>query len=189
MGRGEPAQDLLPPGIFGHRSDRDGINRLVYEWDEAAGKPQRRSIDEARDLLAAAGFAGGKDDDGKPLVLYFDTYWTGPGAKARTDWLRKQFAKLNIDLEIRQSDYNRFRDKVAQGNYQIVLWGWHADYPDPENFLFLLYGPNGRIKHGGPNESNYDNPEFNRLFKLVESMQNGPERAELLEEMLVIARA
>ena len=187
-GRGEPAQDLLPPGIFGHRSDRSGINRFVYEWDEVVSKPRRKSIDEARALLAEAGFAGGKDADGRPLVLYFDTYWTGPGAKARTDWLRKQFAKLNIDLEIRQSDYNRFIDKVAEGNYQIILWGWHADYPDPENFLFLLYGPNGRIKYGGANSSNYDNPEFNRLFKLVESMQNGPERAEMLEEMLLIAR-
>ena len=187
-GRGEPAHDLLPPGIFGHQSGREGMNSFVYEWDEAAGKPQRRSIDEARALLAEAGFEGGKDAAGKPLVLYFDTYWSGPGAKARTDWLRKQFAKLNIDLEIRQSDYNRFSDKVAQGNYQIVLWGWHADYPDPENFLFLLYGPNGRIKHGGANSSNYDSPEFNRLFKLIESMQNGPERAALLVEILEIAR-
>ena len=74
------------------------------------------------------------------------------------------------------SDYNRFREKIDQGNYQFTMWGWNADYPDPENFLFLLYGPNSREKYKGENTSNYDNPEFNRLFKKMETMPSGPER-------------
>ena len=187
-GRGLPAQDLLPPGIFGHQEGRDGVNRLIYEWNEASSKPSRKPIEVARRLLAEAGYPEGQDKDGKPLVLYFDTAWTGAAAKPRLDWLRKQFRKLNVDLQIRQTDYNRFRDKVRQGNFQILFWGWHADYPDPENFLFLLYGPNSKIKYGGENVSNYDNPEFNRLFKQMESMPNGPERMVLLTRILEIAR-
>ena len=187
-GRGQPAHDPIPPGIFGHGSGSGQMNPFVYRKDEATGEPLRRTIDEARALLAEAGYEGGKDASGEPLVLYFDTYWTGPGAKARTDWLRKQFARLEVDLEIRQTDYNRFNDKMSKGNYQMFMWGWNADYPDPENFLFLLYGPNGTTKHGGANHSNYDNPEFNRLFKLMESTANGPQRRALLEQMLAIAR-
>ena len=187
-GRGQPAQDLLPPEIFGHQSGRAGMNQLVYDWDEATSKPKRKSIEVARQLLAEAGYPGGRDADGNPLVLYFDTYWTGAAAKARLDWLRKQFSRLDIDLQMRQTDYNRFRDKVQQGNFQILSWGWNADYPDPENFLFLLYGPNGKARHSGENVSNYDNPEFNRLFVQVESMQNGAERLELLGRTMEIAR-
>jgi oligopeptide transport system substrate-binding protein len=47
---------------------------------------------------------------------------------------------------IRVTDYNRFQEKVREGTAQIFSWGWNADYPDPENFLFLLYGPNGKSK-------------------------------------------
>ncbi len=187
-GRGLPAQDLLPPGIFGYQSGREGVNQQVYHWDEIAGKAKRKSIQVARQLLAEAGYPEGKDANGNPLVLYFDTYWTGAAAKARLDWLRKQFSRLDIDLQIRQTDYNRFRDKVQQGNFQILFWGWNADYPDPENFLFLLYGPNGKARHGGENVSNYENPEFDRLFVQVESMQNSDERLELLGRTMDIAR-
>ena len=54
------------------------------------------------------------------------------------------------------------------------MWGWHADYPDPENFLFLLYGPNSKAKFDGENVSNYDNPEYNRLFDQMQNMDNSP---------------
>jgi ABC-type transport system substrate-binding protein len=187
-GRGLPAQGLLPPGIFGHQEGSAGINPEIYDWDEKSGKPIRKTITEAKRLLAEAGYPGGKDKNGHPLTLSFDTAWSGPPAKARFDWLRKQFRKLNIDLQIRQTDYNRFRDKAKKGNYQILFWGWHADYPDPENFLFLLYGPNGMVKHGGENAANYDNQDFNRLFKEMESMPNSSERLDIIKQMLSITQ-
>ena len=65
---------------------------------------------------------------------------------------------------VRGTDYNRFRGKMQEGNAQIFQWGWNADYPDPENFLFLLYGPNAKVVSGGENTANYANPEFDRLF-------------------------
>jgi oligopeptide transport system substrate-binding protein len=178
----------IPPGIFGHRTGREGMNPLVYDWDEQAGAPRRKPIEEAKRLLAEAGFPGGRGPDGKPLVLYFDNMMTGAEAKAELDWIRKQFAKIGIDLQTRTTDYNRFQEKAKKGNFQILWWGWIADYPDPENFLFLLYGPNSKVKADGENAANYDNPEFNALFARMESMEDGPERQEIVDRMTRIIR-
>ena len=186
-GRGVPAQGPLPPGIFGNREDREGINPYVYDW--VNGKLQRKPITEARRLLAEAGYPRGVDaDSGAPLVLNFDVTASGPDDKARLDWYRKQFAKLDVQLVIRNTDYNRFQDKMTKGNAQIFLWGWNADYPDPENFMFLLNGRQSKVKGGGENASNYDNPEFNRLFEEMKNMDNSPARQAIIDRMVEIAR-
>ncbi|MDH3980637.1 MAG: ABC transporter substrate-binding protein [Gammaproteobacteria bacterium] len=186
-GRGIAAQGMIPPGIFGHAEGEAGINPYVY--DITGSGQQRKSIEEARRLLAEAGYPEGRDiRSGKPLVLYFDTASTGPDAKARLDWLAKQFDKLNLQLVIRGTDYNRFQDKMLKGTAQIFQWGWNADYPDPENFLFLLYGPNSKVGLNGENAANYSNPEFDRLFDEVKNMENSPDRARLIGEMMDIAR-
>jgi ABC-type transport system substrate-binding protein len=68
------------------------------------------------------------------------------------------------------------------------MWGWAADYPDPENFLFLLYGPNGKAEHQGENTSNYANPEFDALFERMKNMVNGEAREVIIREMVAIAQ-
>ena len=152
-GRGIPSHNPIPPGIFGYEEGEIGINPYVYNWDAEQGAT-RKSLEEARQLLAEAGFPGGQDKNGNPLVLYFDNYRTGPQATSFLNWLRKRFELIGITLEVRTTDYNRFRDKARNGSSQILMWGWHADYPDPENFLFLLYGPNSKSKFDGENVSN-----------------------------------
>jgi ABC-type transport system substrate-binding protein len=187
-GRGVAAQGPLPPGIFGHRPGRDGVNPVVYRWHR--GRVVRRPVEEARQLLAEAGYAGGRDSEtGEPLALYFDTTARGPDDKARLDWMRKQFAKLDIQLVVRATDYNRFQETMRNGKAQIFMWGWNADYPDPENFLFLLYGPNGKVRHGGENAANYSNPEFDALFDTMKNLSNGRRRQELIDRMVRLMRS
>ena len=186
-GRGIPAQGPIPPGIFGHQEGEAGINPYVFETQN--GKPLRRSIAEAKKLLAEAGYPNGRHaKTGAPLVLYFDTAASSPDAKSRLDWMKKQLDKLSVQLVVRGTDYNRFQDKIRKGNAQIFEWGWNADYPDPENFLFLLYGPHKKVGTGGENAANYDNPEFNRLFERMKDMENGPERQQVINAMLEIVR-
>ncbi len=186
-GRGIAAQGPLPPGIFGYREGDAGINRYVYDWVD--GAPQRKPVEDARKLLDEAGYAGGTDHaTGAPLVLYLDATARGPDDKARLDWLRKQFNKLNINLVVRATDYNRFQEKVIKGNAQIFYWGWNADYPDPENFLFLLHGPQSKVKSQGENASNWENPDFDRRFERMKNMANGDERQQIIDEMTEIAQ-
>jgi len=187
-GRGIPGMGPIPPGIFGYLEGEAGVNPIVYDWVD--GGPRRKPIDTAKKLLAQAGYPDGRDAaSGQPLVLYLDTVQRGPGDKARLDWYRRQFQKLNIQLELRTSDWNRFQEKVRAGNTQLFFLGWNADYPDPENFLFLLNGPQSRAKTGGENTANYQNPEYDRLFERMKNMPNGPERQALIDQMVRIARA
>ena len=187
-GRGEPAQGPIPPGIFGFEEGQAGINPYVYEWQNAALK--RKSIQHAKQILSEAGYANGIDQEtGKPLILYFDTVSRGADSKALLNWMVKQFAKLDIQLVIRTTDGNRFMDKLDKGTFQIYQLGWNADYPDPENFFFLLYGPNSMALSKGQNYSNYQNSDYDRLFDKMKAMENSPERLRIIRQMNDIVRA
>jgi ABC-type transport system substrate-binding protein len=176
-GRAITAQGLLPPGIYG--AAEGNINPYIYD---AAG--QRKSIKLAQQLLAQAGYTNGIDPDTKEaLTLYFDSGSASIDDRARMNWYRKQFEKLGINLVIRATDYNRFQEKVRTGNAQLFFWGWNADYPDPENFFFLLYGGNAKVKYGGENAVNYQNPQFDRLFEQMRNMDDSPQRYQLIQQM------
>jgi len=187
-GRGVPSHSPLAPGIFGYRDGREGVNPVAYEWRD--GQARRRPIEQAKKLLAEAGYPDGRDaKTGQPLVLYLDTTSRGPGDKPRLDWWRKQFAKLSIQLEVRETDWNRFQEKLRKGTTQIFIVGWSADYPDPENFMFLLHGVQGRARNEqGVNASNYVNSEYDALFERMRNMPNSPERQRIIDRMTEIFR-
>ncbi len=184
-GRGIAGMGPLPPGIFGYREDAQGYNPVVYDWVD--GKPKRKPIEAARKLLAEAGYPDGREaKTGQPLVLYLDTTERGPDDAARLNWYRRQFAKIDVQLEVRSTDWNRFQEKVRSGNTQMFFLGWNADYPDPENFMFLLYGPNG--SQDGENKARYASPAFDRLFDQMKNMESGPRRQAIIDQMVKIAR-
>jgi hypothetical protein len=136
------------------------------------------------DVLAEAGWPDGRDaKTGEPLVLNLDTTSGGMGDKSRLDWLTRQFAKLDIQLVVRSTDFNRFQEKLRKGAVQLYYLGWNADYPDPENFFFLLDGAEGKVAKAGENASNYVNAEFDRLFAEMKNMDNTPRRLALITRM------
>src|SRR5690606_11511059 len=109
-GRGIAAQGPVPPGIFGYLEGEEGINPYVFTWEN--GEAHARGLDEARRLLAEAGYPQGRHaETGVPLTINLDVAGGGPEDKARFDWYRKQFRKLDLDLQVRATDYNRFQEK------------------------------------------------------------------------------
>lgn len=187
-GQGMGAHGPLPPSLFGYRADGPAAFNPVVFTRGADGKPVRRPIEDAKRLLAESGYPDGRDArTGKPLVLNFDYQSAAsPGTKALLDWYVRQFAKIGVQLEIRATDYNRFQDKMTKGSVQIFFWGWLADYPDAENFLFMLYGPNSKaLTNGnGENNTNYQNPAFDKLYEQMKFLDDGAQKQALIDQMI-----
>ncbi len=169
--RGVPAHSPLPPGIFG--------------YDPEYRNPYRSlDLEAAARLLEEAGFPSGVDPaTGGPLALSFDTPDTSAAGRARYQFFVDAWRKLGIDVTIAATNYNQFQEKVRNGSYQLFMWGWVADYPDPENFLFLLQGAMGRTASGGPNTANFADARYDELFLAMKDMENGPERLAIMREM------
>ncbi len=187
-GNGVSAQTLIPPGIPGHLEGEAGINPYVYDWVD--GEARRKPIEYARQLMTEAGYPNGRDArTGEPLKIFLDVQSQAIGTTSM-NWMKRTFAPLGVQVEFRPADWNRTREKLLTGNSQIYSYGWLADYPDPENFLFLLYGPESPLvcECDGSNNSNYENPEYDALFERMRVLQPGPERAELVAQMVELYR-
>jgi ABC-type transport system substrate-binding protein len=184
---GQTAMSPLPAGIPGSREGTpEGINPITHKLDN--GKVVRRSIEDARKLMAEAGYPNGRDaKTGKPLVINYDVYYPAtPERKPEIDWMVRQLAKIDIQTEVRATDNNQFQDKVRKSKHQMFWSGWNADYPDAENFLFLLYGPNAKSVSDGENTANYQNPVYDKLFMQLKTMDDGPQKQVVIDQMVKI---
>lgn len=183
-----PAQGPLPPGIPGNLQGAEGINPYLYDWIH--GEPKRKLIGVAKKLLSEAGYPNGRDaDTGEPLKIFLDVQSQAIG-NSQIDWVRRQMQELGVQVEFRSADFNRTKEKLLTGNSQIFSMGWAADYPDPENFLFLFYSEESPLvcECDGANYGNYENPEFDRLFLEMRSIPGGTKRDGLVTEMVGMVR-
>ena len=187
-GNAIPAQSPIPPGIPGALEGEAGMNPYLYDWVD--GKPQRKSIEYAQQLMVEAGYPNGRNaETGEPLRIAVDVQ-SGAISNASMNWTTRQLERLGIQVEFRPADWNRTREKYMTGNTQIYSHGWLADYPDPENFLFLMYSPESPLvcNCDGANNSNYESAEFDVLFERMRVLEPGPERDAVLAKMVELWR-
>lgn len=155
-GTGVDAQTIIPPGIAG--------------YDPNYKNPYKKyDIEAAKKLLAEAGYPNGK---GLPEISYETTSTTV--ARQSAEFLIKAMKDIGVSIKMSSNTWPQLTQKVKKRQAQMFGMAWIGDYPDAENFLQLLYGPNSSP---GPNGGNYNNPEFNKEFDIAKNMQPGPERA------------
>ena len=169
-----------------------GLNWAAYTWDKSTGTPVRRDLSYAKKLLAKAGYPNGKDNAGNQLSMIFLTMGTSPEYLDITSWRQRKLNAIGIDMNVTAVEYNKFQEIAKSGGYQCLEWGWNADYPDPENFYFLLHGPGAKCassslkklsQGGGENAANYWSEAYDRLFKQMSTMSDTPERLKIIRKM------
>jgi len=159
------AESIVPPGIFGYDAGLEG-----YGYDEV----------RARELLAEAGYP---DGEGLPeITLYFDSRPPRPDI---CQVVQQNLARIGVDINLHQLEWGAFLEAVDAGEPAFFQLTWLADYPDPENFLFVLlhsdqWGPPG-------NSTRFGNDEFDRLVEQAGSITDLDRRWELYSEAERIA--
>ncbi len=170
-GRAISAQGPLPPGIFGY--DPNFKNPFkVYD------------LAKARELLAKAGYPGGVDGrTGKQLELTYDISSDSAVAREYATFDMRCFEQLGIKMKLQVNTFSQYLERSIKGTFQMSSGGWIADYPDPEDFFILLYGPNAPP---GPNAAAFSSPEYDRLYEKMKVMEDSPERAAVIKRMVEI---
>jgi len=120
-GQYPPGVGILPPGAPGHDPKSIG-----YPYN-----PQK-----AADLLAAAGYPGGR---GLPVLQL----WSGrrnDEAVAELEAVARYFAAIGVRADISyNTDWPDYKAQVAGGRYPMFRYSWYADIPDPDSFLGQLF--------------------------------------------------
>lgn len=173
-GRAKRAVNTLPSSFPVHEEAGPGS---YYRYDPAAAK---RKLEDARKELKAAGLLG---PNGKIPTIAIDLGGQDDFYRKQGEFTRQQFAAIGIPVHINLNDWPTLQQKVHNKQVQVYGMGWHADYPDPENFLQLYYGPN---VEKGTNSTNYRNARFDELYRKILVMPDSPERREICAEMVRI---
>src|SRR5205823_14061905 len=154
------AQGIVPPVLAG--------------WTATATRlPLDR--ERARALLAEAGFPGGRGLG--PVAYHFNT---NDANQRIAEALQAQLKEIGVTLELRRLDWAAHIKVVDDGSAGFFRQGWIADYPDPENFLTVLF--HSRNLGAAGNTSRYRNPAVDRLLDEADTMAIGPGRFDRYTE-------
>jgi len=163
------AEMPIPPGVVGH----DPKYRSSNYYDP----------DLANKLLDHFGYKKGADGfrtlpDGKPLVLKLAS-GTSAIEREQNELWKKSMDTIGVHIDFQIS---KFADHLkAARACQLMMWGagWTADYPDGDNFMQLLYGPNSNQSNNGC----YKSPAFDAFYTKSTQIPDSPERNRLFLEM------
>ena len=179
-GYGDPGDTIIPP--------------ILSEWHVTPNTPRTFDLEVAKQKLEAAGYtldSSGKrlDKEGKPISLLLVLPNTDDTYAKSAQFVEQWYGELGIDVTTEILDSAVVGDRVLppeansepeddyKADYDMEIWGW-AGNPDPSALLDIF-----RCEQiGNTSDSQYCNPEYDKLYEL-QLTQAGEERAKTLAEM------
>jgi peptide/nickel transport system substrate-binding protein len=161
------ATQFIPPGIFGHS---DGVTGYPYDPDKA------------KELLAAAGYPDG----------FKTTLWVMPVSRGYYptpdkvgEVIQADLAAVGIETEIVTYEWGTYLQKIREGEHDIALAGWMADYADATNFLDVFFR-GATLAHGSPHQGVIDLLNVgNSTFDPVERQKIYDQANQLIQDLAI----
>ncbi|MEJ7667833.1 MAG: ABC transporter substrate-binding protein [Casimicrobiaceae bacterium] len=174
-GQAIEAKYPIPPGVVGHVPDWQSS----IKYDPAG----------ANALLDKFGYKKGSDGwrslpDGKPLVVRLSSRPDTLGRQQDEMW-KKSLDAVGVKMEVHKDKFPELLKLEKQCKLMSRVASWIADYPDGDNFMQLLYGPN--IYQS--NNACAKIPEYDALYAKTTRLPSGPERDKLYRDMTRIIEA
>jgi oligopeptide transport system substrate-binding protein len=156
-----PAYGIVPPGLPGANPDIEGL---------------RFDPERARELLEQSTYGGPEGLPDITLHVSGGGGATGPEIEAMVEMWREN---LGVEVAIEQTEWATFLFDLSRrpNPYQAYSVGWVADYPDPQNFLDVLFHCESL-----ENKSGYCNPEVDALLEEARVEQDEARRMELYQQ-------
>ena len=144
----KPASGFVPSGMT--LSDGSDFREKGGDF----GIPATANVEEAKKLLAEAGYPDGQ---GFPTIEVM--YNTLEAHKAIAEAIQEMWKQnLGINVELRNEEWKVFQETRTQGDFIIARHGWIGDYVDPMTFLDMW------LSNSGNNDADWFNDEYDKLI-------------------------
>jgi peptide/nickel transport system substrate-binding protein/oligopeptide transport system substrate-binding protein len=154
------AKGILPPGMPGYDPRRD-----PYPFSEG----------QAAKLLAEAGFAKGRNLP--PLVIWSAS--RSDAAQRELNEIKSQLDKIGIQATLHfETNWPNFESMLRENKAPVFIYAWYADFPDPDNFLGILFHSQSKY-----NFAAYHNPNVDLLLDQARTERDYLKRMELYRKI------
>lgn len=164
-----PAYGILPPGFPGYNDQLEGL---------------RYDSELAKQLLAESKYSDGAT---RPRIV---VTVPGRGGSVGLDMeviLEMWRQVLGVEVEIQQVEWATYLEDLNQNKFQAFAGlGWEADYPDPQDFLDILFHSDSKLNHG-----KYSNGQVDLILENARINPDPVDRVELYQdaEQLIVTDA
>ncbi len=165
QGSGQAAKNPIPPTMWGYN---DAITDDPYDPEAAKA------------MLEAEGVSGlSMKVWAMPVQRPYN-----PNARRMAELIQADFAKIGVDVEIVSYEWGEYLSRSKELNRDgAVLLGWTGDNGDPDNFLAVLLGCDGRE---ASNRAQWCHQPFEDLILQAKQTTDQAERTKLYEDAQVI---
>ena len=171
-GQAVPAESPVPPGVVGY-------DPAFHTDAQAYDPPKAKALLDMFGYMDRDGDGCRETPEGKPLNIEFKYYAQTQEYRQQAELFVKSLREVGLCADAVAVIFGDLLKDKKVSNYVTAMSAWIADYPDAQNFLQLLYGPNT----GQSNEAEFKLKEFDRLYEKSLGLPDSPERNQVYREM------